>query len=134
MIRLQRVGRRNDPSFRIVVQEKQKSAKSGKVIEVVGSYDPILHKRELKAERLKHWLRVGAALSDTVHNMLVSAGIVPGPKHDVAARRKVSEEAKQETLTEEKIKPEEQEAEKSEEPAQEPAAAEKVPQQEGSSQ
>lgn len=84
VIRLQRVGRRNDPQFRLVVQERQKSAKSGKVIEVLGWHDPVLHKREFKAQRIKHWLSGGALASDTVHNLLVDEKIIAGPKKDVA--------------------------------------------------
>jgi ribosomal protein S16 len=39
MIRLQRVGRKNDPSFRVVVVDSKEAAQSGKAIEILGSHD-----------------------------------------------------------------------------------------------
>ncbi|MDP3735338.1 MAG: 30S ribosomal protein S16 [bacterium] len=76
-IRLKRVGRRHDPSYRIVVVESSRAAKSGRSREVLGSYDPRKKQEEaasLKAERLQHWLSCGAKPSLTVHNILARAG------------------------------------------------------------
>jgi small subunit ribosomal protein S16 len=81
MIRLQRVGKRNEPTFRIVVTESQNSTKSGKFLEVIGSYDS-REKNETKvdADRVKHWISNGAGVSDTLHNLFVSMGIIEGKK------------------------------------------------------
>ena len=46
-VRLQRVGRRNDPSFRVVVTDSQNAAKSGKFLEIVGSYDPRKNSKQI---------------------------------------------------------------------------------------
>lgn len=80
IIRLQRVGRKNDPNFRLVVTEKTRSPKSGAYLEMLGSYNPKTKKKELKNERIKHWLLKGAQLSATAHNILVKAKIIEAPK------------------------------------------------------
>ena len=71
------------PSFRIVVVEHTASPKAGKVVEKVGTYNPKSKERVLNAERIKYWMSVGAKPSDTVHNMLVSLGIIEGKKINV---------------------------------------------------
>ena len=86
MIRLQRVGRKNDPSFRVVITDSRNSTKSGKFVEIAGSYDARKGKPRLKEERIKYWLSVGAKPSATVHNLLADAGIISGPKLDVSAK------------------------------------------------
>lgn len=88
-IRLQRVGRKNDPSFRVVVTDSRNSTKSGKFIEVVGSYDARKGEPQLKAERIQYWLSKGAKTSDTVHNLLVSKSIISSSKIDVSKKAKV---------------------------------------------
>lgn len=94
MIRLQRVGRRNDPSFRIVIVDSRRSTKSGNFIEVVGSYDPRKGEPQIKAERVKYWLSVGAKTSGTVNNLLVNAKIISGAKVHVSPNVKKGAEAK----------------------------------------
>ncbi len=92
-IRLQRVGRKNDPSFRVVVTEARKDSQSGKFIEILGSYDarstlagkprPV----SLKADRIKHWISLGAQTSDTVHNLLVTHKVIDAKKINVLPSR-----------------------------------------------
>ena len=85
-IRLFRVGKKNQPFFKIVVTDKRKSSTRGRFVEEVGFYNPKTKEKELKAERMKHWLSVGAIPSATVYNMLVSEKIVEGkkiPKHKI---------------------------------------------------
>lgn len=84
MIRLQRIGRTNDPSFRIVVTEKTASPKAGTYVELVGNYDPRQKRVALKEDRIKYWLSQGAKASGTVHNLLVTAKVTQGPKIDVS--------------------------------------------------
>jgi small subunit ribosomal protein S16 len=87
-IRLKRVGRKHDPSYRIVVVESTTGPKSGKYVEMLGFYDPIRKIREIKGDRVKHWTSVGAQVSDTVHNILVAEGIIEGKKINVLPKKK----------------------------------------------
>lgn len=86
-IRLQRVGRKNDPSFRVVVTDSRKDSQSGKFVEILGAYDARHGQPALAGERIKHWLAVGAQASGTVHNLLVEAGIVKAKKINVLPRK-----------------------------------------------
>ena len=86
-IRLQRTGRKNDPSFRIVVLEHTESTKSGSIVEQLGTYNPKTKEKNLIAERIKHWLSVGAKATGTMHNMLISAGIIEGKKVNVLPKK-----------------------------------------------
>lgn len=89
-IRLQRRGRKNDPSFRVLVLDSKSGPKTGKYLEMVGSYDARTNRVELEAERIKHWMKNGAQVSDTVHNLLVSSGIVEGKKRNVLPKKTVA--------------------------------------------
>lgn len=86
-IRMQRTGRTNDPAYRIVVTEHTRGPKSGKFVERLGSYNPKTKARTLDNERVSYWLSVGAKASGTMHNMLVSAGVVSGKKVNVLPRK-----------------------------------------------
>ena len=88
-IRLIRVGKKNAPSFRVVLTEKTAAAKSGSFLEILGHYNPRLvekkdgktgKKIKLDADRIKYWLSQGAQTSDTVHNLLVSEKVIEGEK------------------------------------------------------
>ncbi|MDP3956093.1 MAG: 30S ribosomal protein S16 [bacterium] len=93
MIRLQRVGKKHDPSFRVVVTEHTSGPRAGAHVEIVGSYDARRGKGsvQLNADRINHWLANGAKASDTVHNLLVSKGIVKAEKRDVLPRKKIAD-------------------------------------------
>lgn len=86
-IRLQRTGRKNNPSFRVVVGEHTNSAQSGKFIEVLGSYDPKAGKVTLSSDRVKYWISKGAQASGTVHNFLVDQKIVEGKKLNMLPKK-----------------------------------------------
>lgn len=86
-MRLQRTGRKNEPSFRVVLGEHTNSAQSGKFIEVLGSYDPKAGKVDVKTDRVKYWINKGAQASGTVHNFLVDKGIIEGKKVNVMPKR-----------------------------------------------
>ncbi|HVV39059.1 MAG TPA: 30S ribosomal protein S16 [Candidatus Paceibacterota bacterium] len=109
-IRLQRRGRTNDPSFRVILVESKRAAKTGNFQEVLGSYDPRIDRTDLKADRIKHWLSMGATVSDTVHNILINQKIIEGKKINVLPKKTV----------------EKKEEEKAEAPAVEAAPAEAV--------
>jgi len=93
MIRFQRVGRKNDPAFRIMVTEKRSKPKSGGR-ETLGSYHPKTKHTILKNERILYWLGKGAKVSPTVHNLLVSKGVVQGKKISVVRASNKKEEVK----------------------------------------
>ena len=102
-IRMQRTGRINSPSYRIVVIEHARSTKAGNIVEAVGTYDPMTKVRTLKEDRVKYWMSVGAQPSATVHNMLVNLKIVSGKKINVNPKKvlaKPEEPAAQEVVAE----------------------------------
>lgn len=88
-IRLQRVGRKNDPKFRLVLAEKASKPKSGE-LEILGSYDPKTNSKILNVEKINHWISKGAQLSDTVHNFLVKNQVISAKKIAVHKTKKVS--------------------------------------------
>ncbi len=81
MLKLSRVGKKNQPSYRLIVVEKSKDP-WGKYLEIVGFYNPKSAKRitDLKNDRIAYWLSKGAQPSATVHNLLVDAGLINGKK------------------------------------------------------
>jgi len=89
IIRLQRVGRKNDPSFRVVVADSRRSAASGRVVEILGSYDARKNKSQLNEERIKYWISKGAKTSDTIHNLLINSKIIEGKKINVSSSKGV---------------------------------------------
>jgi small subunit ribosomal protein S16 len=89
-IRLTRVGKKNDPSFRVIVVESKRKPQPGNYLEMVGSYDPRVDRTDLKADRIKHWLSMGATTSETVHNILVSNKIIDAKKINVLPKKTVA--------------------------------------------
>lgn len=79
-IRLQRVGRVHMPVFRVVLTDSSNSTKSGKSIEMLGTWNNTTHERKVDAERVKYWLSKGAQPSVTIHNFLISQKIIEGKK------------------------------------------------------
>ena len=88
-IRMQRTGRINSPSFRIIITEHTEGPKTGNFVEKLGTYNPKTKERNLNVERIKYWLSVGAKASGTMHNMLISAGIISGKKINVLPKKTV---------------------------------------------
>ena len=91
-IRLQRIGRTHEPSFRLVLTESKNSTKSGRFKEILGSYDPrkssdLLAGKagSLNIERIKYWLSQGANPTDTIHNLLVKHRVINAKKINVSA-------------------------------------------------
>ena len=82
-IRLKRIGRRHRPAYRLAAVDGRR-ARDSKVIEELGSYDPINPNEErqavLRRERIEYWLRVGAQPSDTVRRLLQKHGIIAKAK------------------------------------------------------
>lgn len=76
VLRLQRVGRENTPAYRVVVSEKARSAKKGK-LEILGHFHPSSSKAPFTCDldRAKYWISMGAQPSDTVARLLGKAGL-----------------------------------------------------------
>ncbi len=89
MMRLKRVGRKNDPSYRIIVVDKRESVKSNNFVAQLGHYNPKLGKSEVDAEAAKHWLSKGVQASGTVHNILVSKKVIDKKKINVLPKKTV---------------------------------------------
>lgn len=81
VLRLTRVGKKKQPTFRLVAQDKQKDP-WGKALEILGHYNPRSNPKSIvfKADRIKAWLEKGAKPSPSVHNLLIDAKIVAGEK------------------------------------------------------
>lgn len=76
VIRLQRTGRENLPTYRLVVAEKARPVK-GKFLEIVGHYlpaqkDPVF---DVEADKIQEWVKKGAIPSDTVARLLKKKGL-----------------------------------------------------------
>lgn len=145
MIRFQRIGRTNDPAFRIVVLEKERAAKAGNIVELLGTYNPKSKALTLNEEAVKGWIGKGAQPTDSIHNLLVTKGVIEGKKVNVlpkkspikkegeavaeaapaAAAASVAEEAAPEAAPEEV--PTEAEVAAEAIPAEEPAPAAEAP-------
>ena len=80
MMRLQRVGRKNDPAYRIVVTDKRTGVNSDKHVDRIGSYNPKLSTIILDKDKAKEWLANGVQPSVTMHNILVSEGVLDAKK------------------------------------------------------
>ena len=104
-IRLTRVGKKKDGSFRDIVVESKRKVQPGNYLEMVGSYDPRVDTVSLKADRIKHWMSMGATVSDTVHNLLVSQKIIEGKKINVLPKKSVPKPAAAEGSSEAKEEP-----------------------------
>lgn len=124
MMRLQRVGRKNDPTFRIVVVDKRTGPKSNKNIAILGSYNPKLNHVQVDKAAATEWLSKGVQPSDTVHNILVGQKVLEAKKKNVLPKKSpiVDEEALRKA-EEERVAAEE--AKKAEEEAAQ--AAEETP-------
>ena len=151
-IRLSRGGAKKRPYYRIVVADSR-SARDGKYLEQIGTYNPMLPKDsgervKLNEDRARHWLSVGAQPSDRVHRFLDAAGILErAPRNNPkkaepgeAAKERAEEKAAKIAEAEEAAKAAEEEAAaaaaapaEEEAPAEE-AAAEEAPAEEAAAE
>lgn len=93
-IRLQRIGRKNEPHFRAVLTDSKNSTKSGRFLEVLGSYNPKLGAKTFNGEKIKEWVAKGAQLSDTMRNFMISENIMEGKKKNVLSKKAPTEKRK----------------------------------------
>ena len=122
-IRLARAGAKKQPFYKVVVTDSR-SARDGKFIEKLGTFNPLLPKDNaerlvLNADRVKYWLGVGATPSERVESFLIAANFMKRSAHSqkvLDARIKVSTEAKKKKAAEEAAaKKAEEEAKRAEE-------------------
>jgi len=80
-IRLMRVGKKKQPTYRVVVADSR-SARDSRAIETIGHYNPRTEPIEVNidADKAKAWLAKGAKPSDTVERLFKNAGILPAEK------------------------------------------------------
>lgn len=119
-IRLMRVGKRKQPSYRVVVADAR-SPRDGRIIEAIGHYHPREEPSlvDIDNDRALYWLRNGAQASDSVRQLLrisgawsefsgeapLAAAPTAAPPADVARKKATpaasvtaAEEAPEETL------------------------------------
>lgn len=122
-MRLQRIGRKNNPSYRLIVTDSRNAASRGRSVDLLGSYEPKLGTITIDKEKAKHWISKGVQPSDTVYNMLVAQGVIEGRKKNVLpkkspiideAKLKAEAEAKEKAEAEAKAAKEAEEAAKAE--------------------
>jgi len=92
VIRFFRIGKKNQPSFKIVITDKRRPTRAGRFVEEVGFWNPLTGEKVLRQERIKYWLSVGAKPSPTVFNLLVKEKIIEGKKIDVHKKPKERKE------------------------------------------
>jgi small subunit ribosomal protein S16 len=98
-IRLSRVGKKKQPSYRLIVSEKARDP-WGKFLENLGTYNPRTNPSTsvFNVDRIKYWMSKGAQTSDTVWNLFVDQKIVEGDKIKkvkISTRRKAKIAKKQ---------------------------------------
>ena len=123
-IRLSRGGSKKRPYYRIVVADSR-NARDGRFIEKVGTYNPLLAKDspdrvKLDADRIQHWLGVGAQPSDRVLRFLDAAGIRERAARNNPQKAEPGEKAKE--RLEERAKREQEAAEAAAAPQEEAVA------------
>lgn len=69
IIRLQRVGKKHQPTFRLVVGERRR-APQGKYLEGLGWYNPRTKEYRINEERVTYWASHGAVMSDTASRLV----------------------------------------------------------------
>ena len=82
-IRLNRMGAKKDPFYRVVVADSR-APRDGRFIERVGTYNPLLSADDakrviVKEERIKYWLSVGAQPTERVQKLLAKLGLCSAP-------------------------------------------------------
>lgn len=90
-IKLQRIGKKHQPSYRVVVAEKRSNL-PGPPVEDLGSYSAFTKQATLKKERVQYWLGVGARPTATVHNLLVKEGVLNASKIAVRIKKRTEAE------------------------------------------
>lgn len=67
-IRLQRFGSNKKPFYRVVASDA-KAPRDGKFLDIIGTYDPLIGKVDVDAEKINKWVANGAKPTDTVKSL-----------------------------------------------------------------
>ena len=76
-IRLQRIGRKKKPNYRIVVAEHSSAVVKNKYVEQLGYYNPLASEKvfEVNTEKLLEWIKKGAKPTNTIARLLKQDGV-----------------------------------------------------------
>jgi small subunit ribosomal protein S16 len=88
VIRLFRTGKKKQPSYKVVVTDRNNPPQGGKFVEQVGFYNPLTKEKTLHKERINYWIEVGAQPSDTVYNILINENVIKGEKKKIVFKKK----------------------------------------------
>ena len=94
-IKLQRIGKKHQPSYRLVVAERR-SKMAAPPVEDLGSYNSFTKKATFKKDRAEYWLKIGAQPTVTAHNLLVKEGMVSSAKKSVKMPKPVAKQVQKE--------------------------------------
>lgn len=75
VIRMQRTGRKGHAQFRVVVQDSRRTPTSGKVVALLGSYNPHNKQANIDKEKTQFYLDHGAQPSDRAARLLKGEGV-----------------------------------------------------------
>lgn len=97
-IRLQRRGKKKNPIYRVVIQDSR-VARDGKVIEIIGQYNPVVKPVlvNIKSDQAKDWLSKGALPTKTVERLFIQEGILPKKEETKTKKSKDAKESKEKT-------------------------------------
>ena len=134
-LRLQRVGRKHDPSYRIVATDSRSGPKTNKHVAILGHYDAIRKTTKINdPEEVKKYLGFGAKVTDTLYNIFVSEGIIEGKKKNVLPKKSpiideeaLAREAEEKAAAEAAAQAEAEAAQAAEQEAAEAPAEEEAP-------
>ena len=93
-IKLQRIGKKHQPSYRLVVAEKR-SKMAAPPVEDLGAYNPRTKATTINKERAAHWVKMGAQPTVTAHNLLVKEGAIAGATRVVKMPKAVAKPAEE---------------------------------------
>ena len=74
-LRLKRLGRKKRPFYRIVAMDAN-APQSGQALEEIGTYDPVGAVFNIDEDAALQWLRNGAQMSETVHDLMKNQGVL----------------------------------------------------------
>ena len=118
-IRFSRIGKKGKPFYRIIISEKAKDTQ-GRYLELLGHYNPHTKEAAIKADRINHWVRLGATMSNSVFNLMVRHKVIESDEKRrsvfISKKRAVEQKTKQNEAAASKTAP------AAEAPASEPTA------------
>jgi len=94
VIRLNRIGKKHQPSYRLVVSERR-SKLGGPPVEDLGFFNPFTKAAGFNKERVNHWIGIGAQPTVTVHNLLVKHAVIGGEKIKLSIKKAEAKPAEQ---------------------------------------